>query len=112
MSDLEDLIDTSKRDKLSRRLEKEAEKLSGVRTEHFIDSQSLCSSCQHACIIRRRSLNHRLIHCSWFGKPVSEDIVECSVYQSYTELSLPQMVDIATLIGGVKERRAGFINEE
>jgi len=79
-------------------LKNEAERVLGIRRKSFVDSQSLCTSCQHAVVSRRGSQNSRKIYCSWLSKPMAEDITECSKYFAVNELSLAQMAQIAHLI--------------
>lgn len=100
------------REKLGARLEKASQKL-GLKTDRFVDTKSLCTSCQWAFIARQASKNHRLIHCTagYPGGYIPDDIIECNSYMNVTQLSLAQMADIAMLVGD-KERKVGFHRED
>jgi len=89
-------------------LEQQGKKLTGKKLANWGDGKGLCGSCKWASIIRQESRNTRVIQCGSIGKRVPEDIVECSDYQNFTQLTLSQMSSIATLIGGFPERKVGF----
>ncbi len=92
-------------------LEKEGKKYTGNHQERWVDNKSICTSCQNAHIMRRGSQNRRSIYCNGLAKFVPEDINECNEYRKFTELSLSQMANIATLVGGLPERKVGFYKE-
>ena len=92
-------------------LEKQAKKLTGSKTAHWGDNRTICTTCEYAHIIRRFNKNNRTIRCTIDGTYKSEDIAECSEYRSLIELSFGQMAAMATLIGGLPERKVGFRKE-
>lgn len=96
-------------DKLTNQLERTARKINDNKREHFVDSRNLCSTCKWATITRQASANNRVIFCTSLSMKVPDDIMECNEYANITQLSLGQMAEMATLIGGIKERKAGFI---
>src|SRR5437899_11843231 len=77
-------------ERLIDRLEKEADRIAGKRRLNFVDTKSLCTSCDHAGIVRQESKNHRTILCFaiYQGNPAPDDIMECSSYKALTGLSL------------------------
>ena len=92
-------------------LEKQGKKLTGTKTSYWTDERTICTTCQYAHIIRRFNKNNRTVRCTVDGQYKTEDIAECSEYSSLTELSLGQMASMATLIGGLPERKVGFRKE-
>lgn len=92
-------------------IENEGKKLTGTHVEKWVDNKSLCSTCQHAHIMRRTSTNSRAVKCQEIGSFVPEDIKECNSYLNFTQLSLSQMAQLATLVGGLPERKVGFRKE-
>lgn len=110
MSDETTVYETD-REKLGNRLDQASRKLC-LKTDHFVGSKSLCTSCRWAFIARQASKNHRLIHCTggYPGGFIPDDIIECNSYSNITELRLAQMADLAILIGD-KERKVGFHKE-
>ena len=97
--------------KLANQLEKTAQQqhLTGRRRETFTDSVSLCGSCKWSFSRRRAGKNTRQMMCSIFSGPCPEDINECSEYSTITSLSLAQMAEMATLVGGVADKKVGFV---
>jgi len=89
---------TISEDKLVRKLEKEASRITGEKRSNFVDSKSLCTSCQNGIITRVADQNHREIYCQILGRLMPDNVSECSVYFSVNSLSLSQMVSIAHLI--------------
>ena len=92
-------------------LENEGRKYTGNHQETWVDTKSKCTSCRWAQIMRRGSQNRRTIYCNNIGKFIPEDIQECNEYGRFTDLSLNQMGQMATLIGGIPERKVGFVKE-
>ena len=99
----------SDRYRLGEQLEAASKRMSGITRESFIDQRSLCTSCQHATIIRRASQNARTVTCSMFSRLVPEDISECTAYFKFGELSLSQMASIAHLINDRAENQSGYL---
>ena len=101
------------RAKVAIQIEKTArtQHLTGQRRESFVDQTSLCTSCKWSSSRRRSGQNTRQLECSIFRGPCPEDINECSEYATITSLSLNQMAEIATLIGGSADRKVGFNHE-
>ena len=99
---------------LTKQIEKTArlQHLTGKRREAFTDTISLCGSCKWASSRRRAGKNARQMECQIFSGPCPEDINECSEYATITTLSLSQMAEIATLIGGEENKKVGFIGGE
>jgi hypothetical protein len=93
------------------RLSDEGKKYTGNHLEHWVDSKSICTTCRSGHIIRRGSQNRRAIYCNALCKFVPEDIIECNEHSTFTTLSLHQMGQMATLIGGLPERKVGFRKE-
>lgn len=89
-------------------LEKEGRKYTGNHHEKWVDNKSKCTTCRSAHIMRRESSNKRAIYCNELCKFVPEDISECNEYLRFTDLSLHQMGQMATLIGGLPEKKVGF----
>ena len=92
-------------------LEEHGKKFAGIRQQSWVDDRSICVSCKYSQIVRRRGKNTRAIYCNDIGKWVPGDIEECSSHQGFTQLSVNQMSAIATLIGGLPERKVGFRKE-
>ena len=92
-------------------LEAQGRKLTGSKTENWVDGRTICTTCINAHIIRRYNRNNRTIRCTADGMLKHEDVAECSEYRNMTELSLSQMASMATLIGGIPERKVGFRKE-
>ena len=89
-------------------LEAQGKKYTGNQQEHWVDNKSKCTTCRWAHIVRRSSRNTRTIYCNSISKFMPEDIADCNEYQKFTDLSLNQMGQMATLIGGLPERKVGF----
>jgi hypothetical protein len=92
-------------------LEKQSYKLVGRKLENWTDGKGICGTCSWATIIRQASRNTRVIRCGQLNQTMPEDVAECNSYSSMTELSLSQMASMATLIGGLPERKVGFRKE-
>jgi hypothetical protein len=99
---------SSEEEKLIRKIEREAERITGERRANFVDSKSLCTSCQRAIITRVSDKNHRLVECSMLGRRMPDNVSECSAYFSATGLSLSQMASIARLIE-VRDTNQGYL---
>lgn len=92
-------------------LDEQGKKFSGVRQQSWVDDKSICTSCKYSHIVRRAGKNTQAVYCTDVGQWVPGDISECSSHKGFTELTISQMSSIATLIGGLPERKVGFKNE-
>ena len=92
-------------------LESEGKRYTGNHQEKWVDSKSVCTSCTYAHIMRRGSQNKRMIHCDNLGKFVPEDIQECNQFRKFTDLSISQMGEMATLLG-IPEKKVGFYGDK
>ena len=100
--------DAAEVEKLTTSLERHARKIEGVNRDSFVDTRSLCGSCRWSTITRQYSKNNRIIRCTEMGLFVPEDIAECNSYSSIATLTLSQMAEMATLVGGKREALVGF----
>lgn len=114
MSDIEESdkdITSSKRfsyDAIDR-IETKAKNLQGVRSTSWVDSKGLCNTCSKAVIMRRAAKNERIIRCTALGERVAEDLIECSLYHTITELDLSQMGQMAIAINVYRDVNEGYL---
>lgn len=104
-------VTTTDRYNLGEQLEQQVRPLAGIRKRRsleFVNDKSICMTCSNAAIYRRGSKNTHSIRCSRLGD-VPNDIEECNSYQSITELSLDQMVQIATLLDQRDLLKGGYL---
>jgi len=52
-----------------------------------------------------------MIHCDNLGKFIPEDIQECNQFRKFTDLSISQMSEMATLLG-IPEKKVGFYGDK
>lgn len=90
-------------------LEDQGKKYTGQRLDSWQDGKGVCSSCRNAMIIRQSSKNQRTIHCSEINAEVPDDISECNSYKNFTQLTLGQMAEIATLIDPRPDGYKGYL---
>lgn len=90
-------------------LEDQGKKYTGKRLDTWQDGKGICASCKNATIVRRSSRNERIIYCQEFSKLVPDDICECNTYQNFTQLTLGQMAEIATLIDPRPDKYKGYL---
>ena len=90
-------------------LEDQGKKYTGKRLDTWQDGKGICASCKRSVVMRRSSKNERVIFCNELQAHVADDISECNSYQNFTQLSLAQMAEIATLIDPRPYRYKGYL---
>lgn len=69
--------------------------------------KSLCGTCLHATVYRRRGYVHEVIWCNTLDREMPDDIDECSSYRSPHALTMDQMVSMALAIDARPDGRGG-----
>ena len=90
-------------------LESEGKRYTGKRIDTWQDGKGICATCKHGMLLRQASKNERKIYCHTLSQCVPDDISECSSYGNFTQLSLSQMGEIATLIDPRPDRYKGYL---
>ena len=72
----------------------------GLETDTRIGPGILCAGCRSGMVFRRKEQNHSTVWCSWIGRSVPLDIVECSGFLSKKSLTLNEMGEIALPVDG------------
>lgn len=77
------------------------------RIKDFAGKPSLCVSCEHGMIFRRRGYAHATYYCKSLGKEMPNDISECTGYEDPHALTFNQLATLALDIDprlGVSDR--------